>query len=108
MQNSGDTAPEWLEGDKKLFSGIKNIFIKNVPSQMERLKDAFASNDISTIELLSHSIKGAAAMIGAMPLKEEAGKVEQAAMESDLDNARVCFEGMEREFKKTLSALQSS
>jgi two-component system sensor histidine kinase/response regulator len=106
MQNSGNTVPEWLEGDKKLFSGIKNIFIKNVPSQMERLKDAFASNDISTIELLSHSIKGAAAMIGAMSLKEESAKVEQAATEGNLDAALACFEGMEREFKKTLSALQ--
>ncbi len=108
MQQSGDTSPDWLEGDKKLLSGIIDIFIKNVPAKMESLKDAFTSKDIPTITLLSHSIKGAAAMIGAISLKEQAERMEQASLEGDLDKARYCYEGLEIEFQKTISMLQSS
>lgn len=102
---NSDEAPDWLEGDKKLLKGIREIFVRNVPKQMEKIREAFASGDISTVELLSHTIKGSAAMIGAHPLRGEASKVERSAVDGDLEGARTSFLGMEREFEKTLSEL---
>lgn len=96
---------EWLEGDTKLLKGIQAIFVKNVPRQMEKLREAIAAQDISQIELLSHSIKGAASMVGALPLMDEAGKVEQAAMGGDSEMVRVHFEGMSEELTKVLTSL---
>lgn len=96
---------EWLEGDSKMLKSIRKIFVRNVPMQMEKLREAFASNDISNVELFSHSIKGAAAMIGAVPLRDEANKVELAAVTKNMDDARTFFENMDREFKKAIAAL---
>jgi HPt (histidine-containing phosphotransfer) domain-containing protein len=96
---------EWLEGDRKLLKGIQGLFVKNVPSQMEKLRDAIAAKDTSQIELLSHSIKGAASMVGALPLKDEAGEVEQAAMGGDIETVLIHFEGMSGELAKVLNLL---
>ena len=102
---NNDGSPGWLEGDKKLLKGIREIFARNVPQQMERLREAFSCGDIATVELLSHTIKGSAAMIGAHPLRGEASKVERSAVNGDLEGARNSFCGMEREFEKTLAEL---
>ncbi len=96
---------EWLEGDRKLLKGIQAIFVKNVPRQMEKLREAITAGDASQIELLSHSIKGAASMVGALPLKDEAGAVELAAMGGDIETVRVHFEGMSLEFTRVLTLL---
>ena len=96
---------EWLEGDRKLLKGIQALFVKNVPHQMEKLREAIAAGDASKIELLSHSIKGAASMVGALPLRDEAGEVEQAVMAGDMDTVRVHFERMSQELTKVLTLL---
>jgi HPt (histidine-containing phosphotransfer) domain-containing protein len=99
---------EWLEGDSKILKGIQALFVKNVPSQMEKLREAIAAKDASQIELLSHSIKGAAAMVGALPLRDEAGEVERAAMGGDMERVRVHLEGMSQELTKVLTTLVSA
>ncbi len=71
------------EGDRKLLKVIQALFVKKMPRQMEKLPEAIAAKDASQIELLSHSIKGAASMVGALQLRDEAGKVERAAMGGD-------------------------
>jgi len=96
---------EWLEGDRKLLKGIQVIFVKNVPRQIEKLRDAIATKDTSQIELLSHSIKGAASMVGALPLRDKAGNVERAAMGGDLEKVRFHFEEMSEELTKVLASL---
>jgi HPt (histidine-containing phosphotransfer) domain-containing protein len=106
-ENSLDEAacPEWLEGDKKLLKGITAIFMKNVPGQMERLREALRSNDTPLVEILSHSLKGSASMIGAHPLRDAALRVERAAIEGDLEKARSLYVDMDSELKNVLSSL---
>ena len=96
---------EWLEGDRKLLKGIQALFVKNVPRQTEKLREAIAAKDASQVELLSHSIKGAASMVGALQLKDIAGEVERAAMGGDFETVRVQFEGMSEELTKMLTQL---
>ena len=94
---------EWLEGDRKLLKGMQVLFVKNVPRQTEKLLEAIAAKDAPQIELLSHSIKGAASMVGALQLRDEAGEVERAAMGGDMEMVRVHFEGMSEELTKVLT-----
>jgi HPt (histidine-containing phosphotransfer) domain-containing protein len=105
--NTSDDAacPEWLEGDKKLLKGITAVFIKNVPGQMERLRDALQSNDAALVEILSHSLKGSASMIGAHPLRDAALRVERAAIEGDLEKARSLYPDMDAELKNVIASL---
>jgi HPt (histidine-containing phosphotransfer) domain-containing protein len=102
-----DGVPAWLEGDNRLLKGMREIFVRNTPQQMERLREAFNSGDTSTIELLSHTIKGSAAMIGAITLRDEAAKVEASALNGDIDGARSYLDRMEREFCKVISGLKT-
>lgn len=101
-----DSALNWLEGDKKLLRGIQDIFARNAPQQMEKLREAFDAGDAATAELLSHSIKGSAAMIGALALRDKASGVEASVMAGDLGEARNSFVLMERELEKVLSELK--
>jgi HPt (histidine-containing phosphotransfer) domain-containing protein len=107
-ENSLDEAacPAWLEGDKKLLKGITAIFLKNVPAQMERLRDALEGNDARQVEILSHSLRGSAAMIGAHPLRDAALKVECAVIEGNLEKARSLYFDMDSELKNVLAALK--
>jgi len=94
---------EWLEGDRKLLKGIKALFVKNVPGQTEKLREAIAAKDVPRIELISHSIKGSASMVGALRLRDEAGEVERGAMGGDMETVRIHFEGMSAELRKVLT-----
>jgi HPt (histidine-containing phosphotransfer) domain-containing protein len=100
------SSPDWLEGDTKLLKGIREIFIRNAPRQMERLRDAFSSGDIPTAELLSHTLKGSASMIGALSLRDASSCVEKALMDQDIAKAHDSFTIMEREFEKVISELR--
>lgn len=97
--------PAWLEGDNKLLKGIREIFIRNAPGQMERLREAFSSGDTSTAELLSHTLKGSASMIGALSLRDASACVEKALIDQDIAKARDSFTTMESEFEKVISEL---
>jgi HPt (histidine-containing phosphotransfer) domain-containing protein len=97
---------DWLEGDAKLKKGIRGIFMKNVPDQMRKLKDALAGSDLKNAELLSHSIKGAAAMIGAPRLRDAAGNVEKACGQGDAGSAVAYFQTTNSEFLKVMEELE--
>ncbi|MBF0558005.1 MAG: Hpt domain-containing protein [Nitrospirae bacterium] len=102
----GDAGPAWLEGDKKLLKGIAAIFIKNVPVQIERLKEALDGNDVRQVEILSHSLKGSASMVGAQSLRDAAHAMESAAMDGDLEKARGFSSAIDLELKNVLASLR--
>jgi len=72
---------------------------------MQKLRDALANNDVHGAELLSHSIKGAAAMIGAAGLKEAAHETEQACVQGDAGRAGELLFGLGSEFQKVMDEL---
>jgi HPt (histidine-containing phosphotransfer) domain-containing protein len=99
--------PDWLEGDAKLLKGIREIFVRNAPRQMERIREAFGSGDSPTVELLSHTLKGSASMIGALSLRDAASGVEEAIKALNVEEARRYFTVMEKEFSQAISELES-
>lgn len=77
-----------LLGDKALAESICEGFLDDLPGQIDQLSDFCKSGDVAGMERRAHSIKGAAANVGAESLQAIAASLEQAARENDVPAAR--------------------
>lgn len=98
-------ALKWLEGDEKMFARIKDIFVKNVPSQVAQLKTFLDAGDIDSTERAAHTIMGSSAMLGASVMSDEARKIERSAIDGDMNSARLHFTDFAGEFEKVMAEL---
>ena len=77
-----------MMGDRDLVRAVVDGFLGDVPSRLAALEASFAGNDATGLTREAHSIKGAAANMGAEALRQAAAKVEQAGRCGDLEAAR--------------------
>lgn len=97
---------QWLEGDERMLEKIKAIFMKNIPSQVELLRESLDSGNNVSAEKLAHTIMGSSAMLGASAMSDEARKIELSAMEGDLDSARLHFSRFVKEYAMVMEELE--
>jgi two-component system sensor histidine kinase/response regulator len=67
-----------LMGDAALFARVLARFRKEYLHAADSIRDALAAGDVQLAQRLAHTLKGAAGMIEAVPLREEARALEQA------------------------------
>jgi CheY-like chemotaxis protein/HPt (histidine-containing phosphotransfer) domain-containing protein len=79
---------ERLMGDEELAITLANLFIEDIPPQIDLLKQAIVNQDIPGIKLLAHTIKGSAANIGAEKIRTMAYIIEKAAIDNNLAAAK--------------------
>lgn len=63
-------------------------FLQEVPNEISRLHSALETEDLSTIEFISHRLKGAMAYLGASGLADRIAELEKAGSEGDLERAK--------------------
>ncbi len=68
-----------LEGDLSIYRELAAIFVRTVPPLLDQAEAAFAGRDWPALVLASHSIAGAATVMGAGPLADRARAVEAEA-----------------------------
>jgi two-component system sensor histidine kinase/response regulator len=66
-----------LMGDAALFARVLARFRNEYRHAAERIREALAAGDLPLAQRLAHTLKGAAAMIEALPLREEAHALER-------------------------------
>lgn len=98
-------ALERLGGNKDILEKIWVVFRKDSPVQMEGLKKALGARDAEAAERQAHSLKSAAANIGAGQMSAEASRLEDALRENKQDAYNI-YEGLEHEFKKVMEELE--
>ncbi|HIJ80305.1 MAG TPA: Hpt domain-containing protein [Desulfuromonadales bacterium] len=98
-------ALSWLEGDERMFARIRDIFIKNMPHQVEQLKTFLDAGDRNAAERAAHTIMGSSAMMGAGAMSGEAGKIEHSAIENNMDAARIHYGAFVEEYRKVMEEL---
>ena len=94
-----------LLGDNNLANKVITIFLEHTPNQILELKNALRDADLTVIEHLSHSIKGASANIGAGRLQAVAFDIETRARSGDSSNMTTRLDDLEKELdqlKKTV------
>ena len=74
------------------------------PIIKETLSKALEANDAALVEQKAHSLKGAAANIGAGLMRDEASQMEVASREGDLNKAHTLYPQLEHEFERALTA----
>jgi signal transduction histidine kinase/HPt (histidine-containing phosphotransfer) domain-containing protein/BarA-like signal transduction histidine kinase len=101
-------ALEALDGKDELLKKMAGIFYDDMPLQLEKLRHAFADEDINLIRRQAHTIKGASAAIRANLLADAAMQVEKAAIEEKHQEAFELFKRLEPELEKARKALETS
>jgi HPt (histidine-containing phosphotransfer) domain-containing protein len=89
-----------LGGDEELCNEILSVFFKDVPTQLEELKQALDDHDVELVERKAHTIKGSSANIGAQALSHAALEMETAGKERELDEVCSLVIKFESEFEK--------
>ena len=94
-----------LDGDKELFNELLDIFLRDIPLRLERLKHALGGNDTRLATQQAHTVKGASANIGANAMRDAAFEIEMAARDNRLDMALSLVRRLKQEFEKFRSFL---
>jgi len=96
---------ERLGGDEELLTEVIDLFLKDVPVQVEKLEQALQNKDAELVESIGHSIKGAFANIEALKLKETAFLIEKSGKDKDLERASLHLKELKQEFEKLKTIL---
>jgi signal transduction histidine kinase/DNA-binding response OmpR family regulator len=86
-QFNRDHLVERLMGNRELARRVAGGFIGNMPGQLAALARAIGSSDAPAARLAAHSMKGAAANMGCMTVRDIASKLEKLGESGALTNA---------------------
>ncbi len=89
-----------LENDRDLLQICVNIFLKDIPRQIDILRGYLETGDGLRAERQAHTIRGAAANVGGDVLCVAAIEIEKAAAAGDLEECKVRMAELEAQFKR--------
>jgi len=95
-----------LMGDAEMAQMVIEVFLDDIPKQIESLKCSLETNDVATTERIAHSIKGAAANVGGEALRELAAEIEKACKDGRFDSVANRCPDLEHQFNRLKEALQ--
>jgi HPt (histidine-containing phosphotransfer) domain-containing protein len=86
---------------------VLDAFIKSAPEYIHKMKTAVAENDLDSLALNSHALKGSAANIGAPQLTQQCAELEQLSKtDSFPSDASSRIESIDAESQKVISHLK--
>ncbi len=90
---------ERLLGDRDLVAELIRNFFENTPETMDALRTGLDTGDAEEVRLQAHTIKGAAANMGAAALSAIAADMEQAARRGSLQEVAERLGQLRAQFK---------
>ena len=88
-----------LMGNEDLAQRIIRGFVEDMPRQIALLAQAVNNRDADAVRLVAHSIKGAAANVGGLEVREIAWKLEQTGRAGDLAAAAATLPELSARFE---------
>ena len=89
------------------FATLLNIFLKDLPVQIERLRGALAESNADDLYQVAHKFKSSCGSIGALRLAEMVRRLEQAGRQNALDGAVELLRQLETVARETVVGLQA-
>jgi CheY-like chemotaxis protein len=89
-----DADGDWID------AGIMDLFFEETSAQLDALNEAAIAGDTAEVERLAHTVKGAAATVGATRLAELAAEIEEAP-----ETAAGLLDELQRAFELTQAEL---
>ncbi len=97
---------ERLMGDAETAKVVLDIFLEDIPKQLDAVKAAMDACDPAALARVAHSIKGAAANIGGEALRETAAEIEQACKAGKTDLSGLYYPELQRQFLRLKDAIK--
>ena len=94
-----------LAYNESLIVAVVQGFLEDIPKQIEELKVYLDRADVPAFHRQAHTIKGAAANVGAETLREVAWQMETAGKSGDLEIARALMPELEKQFSLLAQAM---
>ena len=88
-------------GDETLAAVLTNTFLDDIPNQIDTLRQQLETGNCAAATRTAHTIKGAAANVGAIVLSRSAADMEKAGKEAALDNMKHILPKLEKQFSLT-------
>jgi two-component system, sensor histidine kinase and response regulator len=107
-------APSWsraevldrLGGDRELLAELCQIFLKESPRLMERLRQGMADGDAEAVHRAAHSLKGEVSYLAAAGATQAARRLEEMGQERNLPLVSEAVRVMERELDQLRQAIE--
>jgi two-component system sensor histidine kinase/response regulator len=99
---------ERLMGDEELLREVTEMFLADLPVQLEGLAAAMGSGDCRLVGQLAHGIKGAAANVGGEALRESASELEKAGKAGDLAALKTLLPEARERFARLKDAMETA
>jgi CheY-like chemotaxis protein/HPt (histidine-containing phosphotransfer) domain-containing protein len=90
---------ERLMANEDLAQRIIHGFLEDMPRQLTLLAQAVNNSDANAVRLVAHSIKGAAANVCGLEMREIAQKLEQTGSANDLEGAAAALPELSASFE---------
>jgi CheY-like chemotaxis protein/HPt (histidine-containing phosphotransfer) domain-containing protein len=84
--------------DEDLARQLIDVFLDDIPKQIESLRGYLASGDVSGTERQAHTIKGASANLGGEKVRALAFEMEKSAKAGDLEYVKSNLNALEKQF----------
>ena len=88
-----------LMGDEEVANEIFAEFLEDVSHKLTTMKEDLDNNDASPLLRQVHTLKGAAANVGAEAIQEVACQIEVAGQSEDMDKAGSLIPELERQLE---------
>jgi HPt (histidine-containing phosphotransfer) domain-containing protein len=95
-------------GDEEIMDEVLEVFLLDVPVQLEKLKVALEAEDYTVAGFLSHSLKGAAMNVNAGYFEHCARDLEVAARQKEGERATHLYGELDRTFEKLVGLMARS
>ena len=94
-------------GDASLCAEIVQMFLEDCPVRVEEIQAAIASGNAAALVSSAHALKGSAAYLAAVTLKEKAADLERAGRERRLDAAPALMAALDAAVAELLPELRA-
>lgn len=98
---------ERLDGDEEIAREVAGAFLESSRELVTQLETAISGHDPDQVRLHAHSIKGAAANIGATAVADLASEIEHAGRDGDLATAEQHFPQMRQRIECVFAVLEA-
>lgn len=90
-----------------LLAQVIELYLNDLPGQLQNLQQAAATFDASSVQKISHSLKSSSANLGAVKLVELFKDLEQQAKDHALKNTPRQLAAIEKEFQQIQAVLKA-
>jgi two-component system sensor histidine kinase/response regulator len=96
------------EGEPDILCELIELFLADVPSQLDALREAVQSGDILSVKRIAHTLKGGSRNMGVVRMAAICAELEQIGRSETLAGAPVWISRLEEEFERVRVAFEES